>query len=295
LSIGLWLGNGYISESLDRLIPWIEKPIRRLIIGLIAMFSYSTIITLIISFSLLSLIHPQFTGAAGWEFFTRVLNTPLIITLGITTFLTSRGFLLSWKQAAIEAEQARSEAIKFRYDALKSQLNPHFLFNSMNALTNLIHEDQDASVRFVRQLSQVYRYVLDTRDHEVVTLEEELAFLNSYIFLQKIRMENALEVKLDIQKKDGVVPPMSLQLLVENAIKHNIASQQNPLRISITRDENYLVIRNLLQVKEPEDSATGLGLMTLKKRYESLTGNPVEAVKSEQYFTVKVPVLTLEE
>ncbi|MFA0960643.1 sensor histidine kinase [Roseivirga sp. BDSF3-8] len=296
LSIGLWLGNGYISDYLDKRISWIETPLKRLLIGLVAMFGYSTFITLVISFVFLSLRHPEFTATAGWEFFVKVLNVPLIITLGITAFLTSRGFLLSWKQSAIDAEQARAEAIKFRYDALKSQLNPHFLFNSMNALTNLIYEDQEASVRFVRQLSQVYRYVLDTRDQEVVSLQEELGFLDAYIFLQKIRVEKALEIKLEpaLWQVNGVVPPMSLQLLVENAIKHNIASQQQPLHICVKLENEYIAVTNQFRPKTPEDNSSGLGLETLRKRYENLTKKPVIIDQTKEHYTVKVPVLTLE-
>ncbi|MGB3181647.1 MAG: histidine kinase [Cyclobacteriaceae bacterium] len=295
LSIGLWLGNGYISEVLDKAISWIEQPVKRLVVGLVAMFGYSTLYTLALAVVLFYFVYPQVIEKEGWGIIFTILDVPLMITLGITAFLTSRGFLLSWRQSAIEASHAKAQAMKFQYDALKSQLNPHFLFNSMNALTNLIYEDQEASVRFVKQLSKVYRYVLDTRENEVVDLQEELAFLDSYIFLQKIRLEAALEVSIadNLRQAEGVVPPMSLQLLVENAIKHNIASQGQPLHIVITCENGYIRIANRLQAKAAEDRPEGLGLVALKQRYQNLTDKPVTISDGQEDFIVNIPLLTL--
>lgn len=296
LTIGLWLGNGYISEILDRAISWIEQPVKRLLVGLLAMFGYSTLYTLITGLIFFHFFYPQVIEKEGLRILLTILDIPLIITLGITTFLTSRGFLLSWRQSAIEASQAKAQAMKFQYDALKSQLNPHFLFNSMNALTNLIYEDQEASVRFVKQLSKVYRYVLDTRENEVVDLQDELAFLDSYIFLQKIRLEAALDVTIheELRNTEGVVPPMSLQLLVENAIKHNIASRKAPLHIDICPTDGAIAVKNNRQPKLTEESSAGLGLVALTQRYDNLTDRKMEIEDQPEHFLVKIPLLTLD-
>jgi len=118
----------------------------------------------------------------------RSLFTTIVITLIITMFMTGRAFLLSWRKSAVDAERLRKESVEAQYNSLRNQVNPHFLFNSLNALTNLVYQNQDEAVKFIKQLSEVYRYVLSTRDKEVVSVEEEVKFLNSFLFLQQLKL-----------------------------------------------------------------------------------------------------------
>ena len=147
------------------------------------------------------------------------------ITIVISLFMEGRAFLNNWRKAALDAERLQKENARAQYDALKNQVNPHFLFNSLNALTQLVYEDQDKAATFIKQLSEVYRYVLDTREKELVTIDEELSFIRSYLFLQQIRFGQKLQISILVDSRDTLLPPLALQILVENAIKHNIISE----------------------------------------------------------------------
>jgi LytS/YehU family sensor histidine kinase len=162
----------------------------------------------------------------------------------------------------------------------------------LNALTNLVYQDQDKAAKFIKQLSEVYRYVLDSRDKEVVSIQEELKFLESYLFLQHIRFGDKLNVQIDIPRKDGRVAPLALQMLFENAIKHNVISEEDPLTIHIYRQDENLVVENTLKRKQilAEDSS-GLGLENIKRRYEFLSDKKVVVEETASKFKVTVPIL----
>jgi LytS/YehU family sensor histidine kinase len=203
----------------------------------------------------------------------------------------SRGFLLSLRSSELTSERLQKESMKAQFDSLKSQVNPHFLFNSLNALTNLIYENQDKAVRFVKQLSEVYRYVLDTQGREIVPLSDEVKFLKSYIFLQQIRFGDKLKMEIDLDSVNAQIAPLVLQMLMENAIKHNVISMDEPLTIRIYSVGNQIIIENNIQKKDvlPEESK-GIGLANIKKRYSFLTDRPVEIIQSNS-FVVKLPFL----
>jgi len=171
--------------------------------------------------------------------------------------------------------------------------NEEILFNSLNVLTSLIPKDQELATKFVKKLSEVYRYVLDNQNKEIVPLSEELQFLESFIFLQKIRFQDHLKVAIDLPKKsDIMVPPLSLQMLMENAIKHNEVSQENPLEITLyLENDEYLVMRNSLQQKNQPIESSGIGLENIKARYEFLTDKLVQILRDQGQFEVKLPVL----
>jgi LytS/YehU family sensor histidine kinase len=185
------------------------------------------------------------------------------------------------------------ESIRAKYESLKSQVSPHFLFNSLNALTNLVYEDQDKAAKFIKQLSEVYRYVLDSRDKEVVPLEEEKKFLNSYLFLQQIRFGDKLMLEINLSDTRSLIAPLVLQMLVENAIKHNVISAEQPLTIRIYSVEGYIVVENDLQKKSVvQGESQGIGLENISRRYEFLTDRKVEVIEGDT-FRVKLPVIPL--
>ena len=205
--------------------------------------------------------------------------------------LTSRSFLFNWRQTAIDAEKFKRESTVAKFESLRNQVNPHFLFNALNALTNLVYEDQDKAVKFIKQLSEVYRYLLETRDKEIVPLEEEKQFLKSYLFLQQIRFGDKLKLDISLEGKPCMIPPLVFQMLVENAIKHNVISEDQPLCIRIYRESAYIVVENNLQKKEvlPTESP-GVGLDNICKRYEFLTDKKVEIMR-DRNFKVRLPML----
>jgi sensor histidine kinase YesM len=197
--------------------------------------------------------------------------------------------------AKIESEKAemQTELLKSKYESLKNQVNPHFLFNSFSVLSSLIDHDQKLAGKFLGQLSKMYRYILDNRDHQLVDLSRELAFLDSYIFLLKTRHEDSIQVDTDIpeQFEDCQIPTLSLQMLIENAIKHNDFSHDEPLLISIRIENDYLVVQNRLNRKRAPLHSTRVGLENIRKRYCYKTNKSVVIQDDKEYFTVKLPVL----
>jgi hypothetical protein len=283
----LWLGNSYLSEALSHYISWQEQPLLRLGVGIVAMVVYtiSAVYFLIFFFRYV-------VGFDVGDDMGGMLWSTIVITLVITMFMTSRAFFFNWRQSAVDAERLKRESVKAQYESLKSQVNPHFLFNSLNVLTNLVYEDQERAVRFIKQLSEVYRYVLDTRDKEVVPIQQELDFVNAYLFLQQIRFGDKLQVALSGLDGNGYVAPLALQLLVENAIKHNEVSHDHPLHIRIAREGDFFVVANVLQRKQVlSENASGVGLVNLKSRYTFLSDEPVQVAEESGQFIVKIPVI----
>lgn len=286
----LWLGNAYLSNWIDTKISWHKDPLLRFGVGIAAMVVY-TIASMI---CLIYFYRVVFNFRMGDDLGVTLYSTMIITTI-ISMFMTSRSFLFNWRQASIDAERAKQESIKAKYDSLKTQVNPHFLFNSLNALTNLVYQDQDKAAKFIKQLSEVYRYVLDNREQEVVSIQEELNFLTSYLFLQQIRFGDKLKVEISLEQVQGRVAPLAVQMLVENAIKHNVISDDDPLTIRIYSENQYLVIENSLKRKKilPEDSS-GLGLENIRKRYEFLSDKKVEVEEKEVIFKVSLPIIPKE-
>lgn len=188
----------------------------------------------------------------------------------------------------------QKENLQSQYDVLKQQVNPHFLFNSLNVLTSLIKLEPDLAEKFSEQLSKVYRYVLENKDYELVDLSTELNFLDAYIFLLNIRFVGKLTINLNIPNEnhsDGIIP-LAMQLLIENAIKHNVMSKQTPLVIDIFIDnQNYLNVINNLQARPSQISSTGIGLNNIMNRYQLLNLTPPVFEKTEKQFIAKIKLV----
>lgn len=201
-----------------------------------------------------------------------------------------------WKQSMVEAERLRRENVQSQLDILKSQVNPHFLFNSLNTLSSLVHDNPDLSVEFIQKLSKTYRYVLEIKDKELISLEEEMECAHAFLFLLHIRFGEALEVKVDIPpaKLTYYVAPLSVQLLIENAIKHNVVARKRPLRLEISVVEDQLIVRNNYQPKDAEGESTGTGLANIRARYQLLVRRDVAVHQTPEEFSVAIPLVKLE-
>lgn len=284
----MWIGNGELAHYLSVQFPWVKSPVKRLVIGVISTVAF----TILVAIGLLKTI--EYARNIKFSSYYDFITISLTITFIISLFMHGREFLLRWKESAVSAERYQKESMQATYESLKSQVNPHFLFNSLNALTNLVYEDQDKAVKFIKQLSDVYRYVLDTRDKEVVTLTEELKFLESYAYLQRIRFGDKLVITISVQDENYRIAPLALQMLLENAVKHNEVSEDNPLHISIQQSGDTISLENTLQKRMTlgEDSA-GMGLENIKKRYTFLTDRPVVITEKAPYFRVTLPLLSI--
>ncbi len=297
---GLWFVNGFAVGWLSGRVSWAQHPLRRLLLTVAASVGGSVAVILLIQAGYLGLVVHR-PLALLWQpaMYGQVL-VPLGITIIISLFNHSRSFFYQWREASVHAERLEKETAVARLDSLRRQVDPHFLFNSLNALTGLVEENDPArAVRFIRQLSQVYRYVLDSSGQELVPLADELRFAESYLFLQKTRLGDALAVEMDLLPAAVApffVPPLALQLLLENIIKHNTAFQADPLRLRVALDAGggSLTVRNTLRPRclGPGESL-GMGLKNLAARYAFLTARPLAVGEEAGEFVVTLPLLVI--
>lgn len=290
---GLWKGSEIVVNQLDKVYTWLEEPIKRLVVSIIGV----VVLTAVVVYGL-DLFYDVVVFGKSFEEATAVLQSTslletTLVTLGINSFMHGRGFMFQWRQASIDMEKLRTEQVTMQYQSLKNQVNPHFLFNSLNVLSSLVYDDQDKAVDFIRRLSQVYRYVLDKKDEELVPTQDEIDFMESFIYLQQIRFDQNLQVELSYDKVTGYLPPLALQILVENAIKHNVISEKDPLVVKVSIENEMCIVENSVKEKLSKDS-TGIGLDNLTARYGYLTDRKVEIEHTPERFVVKLPILKLD-
>jgi sensor histidine kinase YesM len=203
-------------------------------------------------------------------------------------------YFRKWKQTFDEREKLQAERLHNHLKVLQSQINPHFLFNSLNILEMLAEEKHDNTAPFVRHLANVYRYILQNQEKNLNSVKEELDFIKAYSFLLETRFGDNLKLKIDVpeQYHDKLIPPLTLQLLVENAMKHNVVSASKPLTIDIlTEDSHYLVIKNNLQKKTQFVPSNKVGLENIKQRYALFNHDAVKILTENNAFIVAIPML----
>ena len=279
-----------IINRLDKMFPLPEK--------LIARIPAEFVVTIIIGAIIGSLITLVAGTLMPYEdgLLKNIINNSLItsvINIIIITVIEAIVWFKRNQQSLVRAEKLERENSQIRYETLKSQLNPHFLFNSLNVLSSLIKKDSDKAQNFVDEFSSVYRYTLDVIEKPVVELKEEIDFAKSFLFLQKIRFENAvdMEINVDASKLTYLVPPLAVQTLLENAFKHNKATTDSPLKIEIHNENDSLVVINNLQPKMKGADSKGVGLNNLKKRYELLGEKLPQFSVTEKEYIANIPLI----
>jgi len=289
-----WQGVRAIFIHLSRKFPdWKDwKKRMKWIIGSVILFTGSvcTMVTLvagIFSIQLDPALVPSPISAYGASY---------MMVLALGAVYESIRFFQLWKTTAMEKEHLERAHLASQLEGLRNQVNPHFLFNSLNTLTYLIPEAPEKAVRFVQQLSKVYRYVLESREDQVIPLQTELDFLKSYIFLLRERFGDNLQVEISrVDRKNTAIVPLTLQMLFENAIKHNVISTHKPLKIEVFMENGHLIVRNNLQKKNQVMDSTGVGLQNIRDRYRMLTDQEIEVIASQQYFTVILPDIEIQQ
>lgn len=292
-SIGIpyMLVSAIIETQLEKRIRWLEKPFKRLVITVLLETAWAFLLILMFHYIFLFRIR----GANMSQLYERTIiafiYAVIFIILGVM-IQNSILFFKNWKQAAVNEEILKREILLVEYEVLKNQVNPHFLFNNLTALTSLVYKDQDQAALFIDQLANLFRYVLEFREKEVVNLATEKKLLNAVAFLYKTRYDESLQLNIDLpDEKNRYVIPMVLQLLLENTIKHNKLSTKNPLKVEIKQDGSYISIKNNLQPKTALQHPGKLGLKNIQLRYKYLSDKKVSIEKTEKYFIVKIPVL----
>lgn len=219
---------------------------------------------------------------------------PFVITVVVSLFFIAFYSIKSLQDKKIKQQKIIAGTANAKYESLKSQLDPHFLFNSLNVLVSLIEEDTDKAQKFTTSLSKVYRYVLEQKDKDLVSLEEELAFAKTYMLLLKMRFENAIDCTIPVKahNPEAKIVPLSLQILLENCIKHNVVSEQQPLQINIIESENNLIVTNNFQQKKTLNKSSGIGLRNITERYQILSTRTISINQSKNEFKVELPLLT---
>ncbi|WP_225034825.1 histidine kinase [Winogradskyella sp. SM1960] len=268
--------------------------VKRIIIGIIG----STCITLVGLFLLragTSVFYygydfNAFVEKESWKAY----SFGLWITLSIVIVFHIVYFYNRYQKNKIKEQKVIAGTASAKFDALKNQLDPHFLFNSLNVLTSLIEENPDNAQKFTTSLSKVYRYVLEQKNKELVTVDEELNFARTYMSLLKMRFEDSIifEIPDKASNPESKVVPLSLQLLLENAVKHNMVTSSKPLHVKIYEDGNHLVVMNNLQPKQIVKKSSGVGLENIKQRYQLLSNKKVHINQREKDFAVAIPMLT---
>lgn len=286
-----WTGAVLVNHLLDRKVKWKDKPVLRSISGIILLVIYSVLAFIIVN-SLMYYIRYGSLPMGGWNFIARSSFPTVLISFNISLIFTAIGFFRAWKRSKESEEQLKTEMLAYRYESLRNQINPHFLFNSFNVLSDLVYADQAMAVKFINQLSELFRYVLDSRDKELVPLKDELEFMHSYIYLLKTRFEEKLNLSIDLEAADDeLIVPMTLQMLVENAVKHNEVSEAFPLQIRIRRNGSCLEVENSLRIKNVGEDSKNTGLKNIIQQFSYFTDSEVEVKNEEGKFLVSVPIL----
>ena len=291
ISITQWAGLDFIYQLIDRYFSWMQTPVKKVFVQIISFIAYSASAYIVVQLVNYYLWMDRFP-AESWNSILRSLPSTLLISFIISLIFTAIGFFNAWKQSFVRAEKLKVEMMAYKYESLRNQINPHFLFNSLNVLSDLVYDDQALAVKFIRQMSDLFRYVLDSRDKELVPLKDELAFIESYTFMLKTRFEEKLSINIEVEPRpDDYLVPMTLQLLIENAVKHNEVSEAFPLRINIRRNEDSLEVENNFQPKKAGDTSTKTGLKNITQQYAFFSERHITIISTDERYIVRVPIL----
>lgn len=289
----LWEGNLFIILRLQKYLPWQNNSLQRLIVQFVLSGFYSNFI---VSATIYMVCFEFELFPFKWEMFIYHLGIATILGIMVEALYEGSYFLSEWKKALSKAERLEKENVRAKYEALKNQVNPHFLFNSMNTLANLVmDEENDKAVEFIQKLSKVYRYILQSRDQEISDFKTEMKIVEEYTYLLEHRFEDGVEFHYDVPEEYNklVLPPLTLQMLIENTVKHNIVSSSKPLKVWLYIENDRLIIKNTLNLKRLEEKdSTGMGIENIKNRYQLLTDQEVIIKSGTEFFEVRLPLIT---
>ena len=296
-SFTISLGNGFVNDFLNGKFSWVEETRKRTVYGVISTIIINVVLVLFCNYVNFIYFQKQdptqfFQGNMGFSnWFT------INIALLISAILHAKGFMEEWKRSSkkeVVEQKLMARSANAQFESLKNQLDPHFLFNSLNVLSALIDENPNQAQKFTSSMSKIYRYVLEQKDKELVTVEEEVEFAKTYCNLLKTRFEDSVSFEFNVNSTvlRSYVVPLALQLLLENCIKHNFATSQKPLHIKIYSENGFLFIENNLQAREQIKESAGIGLSNIVQRYSLLSKQNVFIERSRDFFRVKIPILT---
>ncbi len=294
IAFAFWWGHGLLRYYTRNKLDWTKNPKKANVISLLMYIVYGLIVCPLIPY-----IYDRWWDVTGEELVLDVIIKALMIfsmDMIVISIFYSTDLTKYWIKSIEKNEELKRENLLAEYEALKNQVNPHFLFNSLNTLSGVIEQKPELATNFIKKLSDIYRYVLEQSDKELASIHDEMKFIEDYIFLSKMRFGEALIFNSFLPTNSTIhVVPLGLQMLVENTIKHNIISDDMPLKIEIGIEDGFILLKNNIQTKTTIVSdKKPQGLENLKKRYSYLSGSSIEIIKSDSEFIVKLPIIEAE-
>ncbi len=289
----VWEGNRYLLFSMRSYFDWYKKPVRKILVLLFAITFYTLPVSILL---LTGWYHIFLKSGVNWQTVFTAALTIMVFVIFITHVYETVFLVKESENEMLRAEQLERTKAEAELEALKNQIDPHFIFNSLNTLSYLIEEKPLKAKQFNDNLADVYRYILQNKARDLVLLQEEIHFLEDYFSLLKIRFEKALQLQIYIDAAlfdQYLVPPISLQVLMENAIKHNEFSDTLPLLVEIKLEGDAIIFRNEVRTKEIRRPSSKIGLKNLDERYRLTTGYTITIAATEKMFTVHLPVLKI--
>lgn len=294
ISFVVWEGNRFLLFTLRAYFDWLNKPVKKIIALVMAVSFYTIPVSVLM---LTTWYHIFMQGTINWQ---TVYNATLIILVCVAFIVHIYETVFLVKQAEndkLKKEQLERSRVEAELEALKNQVDPHFIFNSLNTLSHLIEERPQKAKAFNDSLADVYRYILQNKARDLVLLSDEMKFMKDYFLLLKIRFEEAVQLTIEADANvfdNYFVPPISLQILLENAIKHNEFSDAKPLLITVQMKEEALLIYHEKRKKTLRRPGSKIGLQNLAKRYKLITGKEIMVEDTNNAFNVSLPLLKIE-
>lgn len=294
--IGIWECIQVVNRKMEKFYSFEKSPVTRISLQVLV----SIIIFLPIVYLSIRLSRPYMPSFVDYRYLTLLYMLVLFVLLFLNFSFYAYRFFQEWKQSSeekmalkLEAEKLEREKSLMQYHHLRNQVNPHFLFNTLTSLDGLIVSDPELASQFVRHLSKVYRYVLEHSENEVVTLQTEMNFIQHYIAVLQTKFGAGIQFTIHIsdKAKEKGIAMVTLQMLIDNAIKHNIVRAATPLYISISDEDNFLCIKNNKQIRKQLELSTKHGLHHLRTLYHYLSSTDIQIINTDDYFEVKLPLL----
>jgi two-component system, LytTR family, sensor kinase len=282
----IWEGSKLIQALILYFFPWEESIIKHLVYEVASIFVFSSLMLIVGILTYSRLVSSLYitVGVVLQNIIVSFMLALLFIAFNEGAFLFAK-----WKQSLLEQERLRQENLVAKVESLKKQLDPHFLFNSLSVLSGVVYKDPVLADKFITKLSQVYRYALEHKEEERVPIAKEIAVVEAYCFLLNVRFYNNVILNIQLPDTTTYVLPMSVQLLVENAVKHNRISDKQPLTLRIYKLDDTLWVENNLNLKDAKEDSTGIGLKNLEARYKYVTGKSIIIENNGKVFKVGLP------
>lgn len=282
---------------MDRSYAWSVSFAKRLFLELLIVASFAILATVINYWVGIYIEKEEIIDKGG--FLLYLLPAFLIYFLAISFIFVLHELINSLTEQealTVQSEVLLRKNVEAEYEALKNQINPHFLFNSFSVLSSLVYKDPDKADEFINEFSKVFRYVLELNNQTVVNLKRELNFLDSYLYLLKIRFGDNInfDKRIEVEKLPLLLPPLATQLIIENAVKHNKVDKEHQLKIELLNEGDYLIIRNSVNIRKDNANSTGQGLKNLKEKYSLISDLQPEFSITNDYYIAKLPLLANE-